>query len=85
MATTNTNKATDNENKVELYVEAGYSKDDPNEFISVGGINYILPKGETSMVPPCVKYEYERSRRAISRQKKNSDALLKKAEQPVEL
>lgn len=70
---------------VELYVEPGYGKDDPNEFISINGKNYILPKGETSMVPPCVKAEYERSRRAKTIQKKNSDALLKKTEQPVEL
>lgn len=78
--------ATENKNeKVELYIEPGYAKDDPNEYISINGINYILPKGETSMVPPCVKEEYERSRRAKSIQKKNSDALLKKANQPVEL
>lgn len=78
--------ATENKiEKVELYIEPGYAKDDPNEYISINGINYILPKGETSMVPPCVKEEYERSRRAKSIQKKNSDALLKKANQPVEL
>ena len=77
--------ATANKNGyVELYVEPGYSKDDPNEFISINGKNYILPKGEVSMVPPCVKAEYERSRRARSVQKKNSDALLEKANKPVE-
>ena len=79
MATTNKNEY------VELYVESGYAKDDPNEFISINGKNYILPKGKTSMVPPCVKAEYERSRRAKSIQKENSDELLKKTNQPVEL
>lgn len=68
---------------VELYVETEYSKDDPNEFISINGKNYILPKGEVSMVPPCVKAEYERSRRARSVQKKNSDAMLEKGKQPI--
>lgn len=68
---------------VELFVEPEYSKDDPNEFISINGKNYILPKGEVSMVPPCVKAEYERSRRARSVQKKNSDAMLEKGKQPI--
>ena len=81
MATTTTKK----DGYVELYIEPGYGKDDPNEFISINGVNYILPKGETSMVPPCVKAEYERSRRAKSTQKKNSDELLKKTNQPVEI
>lgn len=70
---------------VKLYVEDGYSKDDPNEFISVNGKNYILPKGETSLVPPCVKEEYERSRRAKSLQKKNSSKMLEKANKPIEM
>jgi hypothetical protein len=76
--------ATVNKNEyVELYVEPGYSKDDPNEFISINGKNYILPKGEISMVPPCVKAEYERSIRAKRVQRKNSDALIEKGKQPV--
>lgn len=80
--------ATENKTKpgyVKLYVEEGYSKDDPNEFISVHGKNYVLPKGEYSMVPPCVKGEYERSRRAKNIQRKNSDKLREKANQPIEL
>ena len=70
---------------VKLYVEDGYSKDDPNEFISVHGKNYVLPKGEYSMVPPCVKGEYERSRRAKAIQKKNSAKMLEKANKPIEM
>lgn len=77
MATTN------KDGYVELYVEPGYLKDDPNEFISINGKNYILPKGETSMVPPCVKAEYERSCRAKSVQRKNSNAMLEKGKQPI--
>jgi hypothetical protein len=83
MATTTTK--TDKSDYVELYVDPGYLKDDPNEFVSVNGINYILPKGETSMVPPCVKYEFDRSRRAKSIQRRNSDAMLRKTTQPVEM
>ena len=84
MATTN-KPENEKVEKVELYVESGYSKDDPNEYISVHGINYVLPKGETSMVPPCVKFEYERSRRAKGIQRRNSEEMLKKTAQPVEM
>ena len=78
--------ATENkEGYVKLFVEDGYSKDDPNEFISINGKNYILPKGETSLVPPCVKEEYERSRRAKNLQKKNSAKLLEEANKPIEM
>ena len=75
--------ATENKNGyVDLYVEPGYSKDDPNEFISINGKNYILPMGKVSKVPPAVKAEYERSRRARVIQKENSDALLEMAKNP---
>ena len=84
MATTN-KPENEKVEKVELYVEIGYEKDDPNEYVSVNGVNYVLPKGETSMVPPCVKYEYERSRRAKGIQRRNSEAMLKKTNQPIEM
>ena len=77
----NTNK----DNYVDLYVERGFGKDDPNEFISVNGINYVLPKGENSKVPPYVKDEYDRSLAARRFQDKNIDILREKAKQPIEL
>ncbi|MBR2335838.1 MAG: hypothetical protein IKA62_06420 [Clostridia bacterium] len=81
MATENKEKK---EDYVELYIDSGHNaKDDPNEFISINGKNYILPKGEISMVPPCVKAEYERSRRAASAQRKSAKELLAKAKQPI--
>ena len=76
---TNTNK----EEYVDLFVEKGYVNDEPNLFISVNCKNYILPKGKTSKVPPCVKEEYERSRRAQEALDANSEALLEKAKQPI--
>lgn len=82
-----TNKPENNvENKpeyVDLYVEKGFANDDPNEFISINGKNYVLPKGKTSKVPPAVKAEYERSRRAREKQEENADKLLEKAKQLV--
>lgn len=72
-----------NDGYVDLFIPKGYANDEPNEFISVNGKNYVLPKGKTSKVPPCVKYEYERSRRAQEALDAKSEALLEKAKQPI--
>ena len=78
--------ATENKNGyVDLYVEKGFANDDPNEFISINGVNYVLPKGKTSKVPPHVKAEYERSRKAREIQDHNIDVLRGKAKQPIEM
>ena len=50
--------------KVEAFVPKGYVNEEPNLFVSVGGVNYLLPRGRTSLVPPEVAYELERSRKA---------------------
>ena len=50
--------------KVEVFVPTGYVNEAPNLFVSVGGVNYLLPRGRTSLVPPEVAYEVERSRKA---------------------
>ena len=83
MATTE--KATEKEEYVDLYVPKGYANDDPNHYISAFGKNFVLPKGKTTKVPPYVKYEYERSQRAQEAFDKKSDALLEKAKTPIEM
>ena len=50
--------------RVDLFVEKGYANDEPNQLISVNGVNYLLPKGKTSNVPKFVADEYYRSRKA---------------------
>ena len=52
------------EERVEIFIERANGKDEPNLFVSVGGVNYLLPRGRTSLVPPEVAYELERSRKA---------------------
>ena len=79
MATTN------KEGYVDLFIPRGYANDDPNFFISINGKNYLLPKGKTSKVPPCVKEEYERSQRAQEALDAKSDALIEKTKQPIEM
>ena len=74
---------TKKETYVDLFIPKGYANDEPNLFISVNGDNYLLPKGKTSQVPPCVKEEYERAMRAQEALDKKSEALLEKAKQPI--
>ena len=66
---------------VDLTIPRGYANDEPNLIISVNGKNYVLPKGKTSKVPPCVKYEYDRSIRAQERQDATVEKLLEEAQQ----
>ena len=61
--------------RVEVFIPRGNANDDPNLFVSINGVNYLLPKGKTSMVPPHVKAEIERSNKAQIAQDENIDAL----------
>ena len=69
----------------EIYIPKGYANDDPNLFVSVNGKNYLLPKGKTSKVPACVAEEIRRSLKAQEIQDENSEKLLEKAKQPIEM
>ena len=67
-------KATDN--RVEVFVPKGYANDEPNLFVSVNGVNYLLPKGKKSLVPDFVAAEIERSKKAAEKQDENIDQML---------
>lgn len=71
--------AKSNPNRVALAIPRGDAKGDPNLFISVGGKNYILPRGKTSEVPPEVAEEYYRSERAKEKYFTTAEALLERA------
>lgn len=47
--------------KVDIFVPKGYAGDEPNQFVSVGGVNYLLPRGKTSTVPVAVAHELKRA------------------------
>ena len=83
MATTNKETTANKEEYVDLFVPKGYANDEPNLFISVNGVNFLLPKGKTSKVPPYIKEEYERSQRAQEALDAKSEAMLEKANQPI--
>lgn len=71
------------EERVEIFVPRGNSNEDPNLFISVNGVNYLLPRGKKSMVPPHVAYEYERAQKAVAALYEKQDEMMKQAENPV--
>ena len=78
---TNENKApkataTPKEDRVEIFIEKGYANDDPHLFVSVNGVNYLLPKGKKSMVPAHVAEEIERSKRAAQKQDEKMEQML---------
>lgn len=76
----NENKATkaavEAEERVEVFVPKGYANDDPNLFVSVNGVNYLLPKGKKSLVPAHIAAEIERSKRAAEKQDENMERML---------
>ena len=57
-------KATKVEDRVEVFAPRTPGNSDPNLVIVINGKNYVLPKGQKSLVPKAVAYEYERSKRA---------------------
>ena len=69
-------KANTADDRVEIFVPKGAAKDDPNLYIGVGGVNYVLPKGKKSVVPACVAKEYYRSLKAQERMDENIDKML---------
>ena len=76
MSTTTTKITTDE--RVEVSVPRGGDREDPNLFVAVNGINYLLPRGKKSSVPRAVADEIARAERARESLYKTVDALLKR-------
>lgn len=73
----NENKATKPaDNRVEIFVPKGYANDEPNLFIGVNGVNYLLPKGKKSTVPDFVAEEFYRMQRAQDKQDETKEQML---------
>ena len=56
--------ASKKEERVELFLPKGYANEEKYFFIGINGINYLLPRGQRSLVPKAVAEEYDRSVRA---------------------
>lgn len=61
--------------RVEIYIPRSGDREDPNLFVAVNGVNYLLPKGKKSMVPKFVAEEIERSNRATEIFYENVDGM----------
>lgn len=73
------NAKTPADDKVDLFVPKGYANDEPNQLISVNGVNYLLPKGKTSRVPKFVADEFRRSQKAAEAMDKRVEQMLEAA------
>lgn len=73
MSTTKTTKTTDD--RVEVSIPRGGDREDPNLFVAVNGVNYLLPRGKKSRVPRAVADEIERSGRAADIFYENVDGM----------
>ena len=76
MATTENKVSKPADDRVEVFIPKGYANDEPNLFVSVNGVNYLLPKGKKSLVPDFVAAEIERSKRAAEKQDENMEQML---------
>ena len=63
------------EERVEISVPRGGEREDPNLFVGLNGVNYLLPRGKKSSVPRAVAAEIARSERARDALDATMDAL----------
>ena len=61
--------------KVEVFVPRGSDREDPNLFVGINGVNYLIPKGKKSEVPKEVAEELERSNMATQQFYDTTDNL----------
>ncbi len=53
--------------RIEVFIPRGGDRADPNFFVGINGVNYLLPRGKKSMVPAAVAAEIERADLASDR------------------
>lgn len=63
------------EKRVEVFIPRGADREDPNLFVGINGVNYLLPRGKKSKVPAAVAAEIERADRAADRFYASIDGL----------
>ncbi len=82
---TNTKKTTEtinntDDNRVAVTLPRARKDEEPNLFVCINGVAYLVPKGETSMVPPEVAYEIKRAQDAEAYMFDQADALQQAAQ-----
>lgn len=67
------------ERRVKVYVDRRTGNDEPNLVVGINGKNYVLPRGQESLVPPEVAEELARAKRAQLALDKTIDKLTAQA------
>lgn len=67
------------EDRVEVFIPRAQANEDPNLFVSVNGVAYLLPRGKRSMVPAHIAEEIERSNKAQEAWDEKSAAMAEEA------
>lgn len=70
----------DGTDKVLIEVPPAKWNEDPNLFIGINGVNYLIPKGKRVAVPPAVAAEYHRSLAAAAHHDEVKRGLMTKEE-----
>ena len=55
------------EKRIEVFIPRGSDREDPNLFVGINGVNYLLPRGKKSKVPAAVAAEIKRAELAADR------------------
>ena len=63
------------EKRVEVFIPRGSDREDPNLFVGINGVNYLLPRGKKSKVPAAVASEIKRADLAAERFYQSVDVL----------
>lgn len=81
----NIEKTNTAEERVPVFIPKGLPNDDPNFYISINDYDYLLPRGQTSYVPPHVAARIERHYRAENEFERKRNELLKRTEKPTNM
>ena len=71
------------EEREDIFIPKGRVNEDPNLFVSVNGMNFLLPKGKTSNVPSYVAAEIRRAFAEQEHGEEKSDELLERGKEPI--
>lgn len=72
--------------RVDIFIpRAASNREDPNLYVGINGVNYVLPKGKTSKVPDFVAEEIRRADAAAIYMDDQRLNMKKASEQPANM
>lgn len=69
-----------NDKLVEIFIPRNAASKDPNFFVGVNGVSYLLPRGKKSLVPAAAADEIRRAQKAEDAMFEAQEALRTRAE-----